>query len=88
MQAAIKLSVNVGKDHTIHLPESIPEGPADVIVLLEPFDAAGRRRTEMAERRRRSLGAAAGQFTVPEDFDAPLPAEILRYFEGGEPEGQ
>ena len=30
------------------------------------------------------LGLAAGQFTVPEDFDAPLPPEVLAGFLGEE----
>ena len=30
----------------------------------------------------RPIGLAAGQFTVPDDFDAPLPENILRDFEG------
>jgi prevent-host-death family protein len=30
----------------------------------------------------RSFGLDAGAFTVPDDFDAPLPEEILRGFEG------
>lgn len=30
----------------------------------------------------RPFGLCAGAFTVPEDFDAPLPEEILRDFEG------
>jgi antitoxin (DNA-binding transcriptional repressor) of toxin-antitoxin stability system len=29
----------------------------------------------------RPFGLAAGQFTVPDDFDAPLPDDILREFE-------
>jgi len=31
---------------------------------------------------RRPFGLAAGQFTVPADFDAPLPDAVLREFEG------
>ncbi len=31
---------------------------------------------------RRRLGTLAGQFQVPDDFDAPLPEEILAGFEG------
>ncbi len=31
----------------------------------------------------RPFGLCAGEFTVPEDFDAPLPEEVLRAFEGG-----
>lgn len=30
----------------------------------------------------RPFGLAAGAFAVPDDFDAPLPDEILRGFEG------
>jgi len=30
----------------------------------------------------RPVGLCAGQFFVPADFDAPLPEEILREFEG------
>jgi prevent-host-death family protein len=30
----------------------------------------------------RRLGIAAGQFTVPDDFDAPLPPEIEDLFHG------
>jgi antitoxin (DNA-binding transcriptional repressor) of toxin-antitoxin stability system len=30
----------------------------------------------------RPFGLCAGEFTVPDDFDAPLPEELLREFEG------
>ena len=30
----------------------------------------------------RPFGLCAGEFTVPDDFDEPLPEEILRAFEG------
>jgi antitoxin (DNA-binding transcriptional repressor) of toxin-antitoxin stability system len=30
----------------------------------------------------RPYGLCAGEFTVPEDFDAPLPEDILNAFEG------
>ncbi|HEX3529165.1 MAG TPA: type II toxin-antitoxin system prevent-host-death family antitoxin [Thermoanaerobaculia bacterium] len=30
----------------------------------------------------RPFGLCAGAFTVPDDFDAPLPEDILRDFEG------
>ena len=30
----------------------------------------------------RPFGLAAGEFVVPDDFDAPLPADVLREFEG------
>jgi antitoxin (DNA-binding transcriptional repressor) of toxin-antitoxin stability system len=31
----------------------------------------------------RPFGLCAGEFTVPDDFDSPLPEEILRGFEAG-----
>ena len=33
-QNAIKLLVEVGADHTIRLPDDVPIGPAEVIVLI------------------------------------------------------
>jgi antitoxin (DNA-binding transcriptional repressor) of toxin-antitoxin stability system len=33
--------------------------------------------------RRSSLGQDRGMFTVPDDFNAPLPEDILVAFEGG-----
>jgi len=35
-----------------------------------------------SNERLRPFGLCAGEFTVPHDFDAPLPEEILRQFEG------
>ncbi len=35
-----------------------------------------------AQHRPRPFGLCAGEFTVPDDFDEPLPEEILRAFEG------
>jgi prevent-host-death family protein len=35
-----------------------------------------------ATRSPRPFGLAAGAFVVPDDFDAPLPDELLRAFEG------
>lgn len=34
-------------------------------------------------RARRVLGALAGRLRIPDDFDAPLPDEVLDDFEGG-----
>ena len=33
-------------------------------------------------RRRRRLGLLDGRFTIPDDFNAPLPASVLRGFAG------
>ncbi|AFY35067.1 type II toxin-antitoxin system Phd/YefM family antitoxin [Calothrix sp. PCC 7507] len=34
-------------------------------------------------KQQRPFGLCAGEFTVPDDFDAPLPEDILNAFEGG-----
>jgi prevent-host-death family protein len=34
-----------------------------------------------AQQYQRPFGLAAGQFTIPDDFDAPLPDQIVREFE-------
>jgi prevent-host-death family protein len=37
------------------------------------------------EKEKRFLGMFHGQFSVPEDFDAPLPEDLLDLFEGKKP---
>lgn len=46
------------------------------IAKLVPFRASPNRRD--------SLGLDRGRFIVPEDFNAPLPEDILAAFEGGD----
>lgn len=38
--------------------------------------------TPPSTTQRRVLGRLAGQLTVPQDFDAPLPSDMLDAFEG------
>jgi len=38
------------------------------------------------QKSRRVLGILRGEFTVPDDFDAPLPDELLDLFEGRTPQ--
>ena len=46
------------------------------VAKLVPFQAR--------RDRRASLGQDRDRFTVPDDFDAPLPQDILAAFEGGQ----
>lgn len=39
------------------------------------------RQRSVASPRQRPYGLCQGEFTVPNDFDAPLPEELLRDFE-------
>jgi hypothetical protein len=79
MDHAIRLRVVIGDDHTIRLPDEVPTGEAEIIVLM-PADAD---RARKVETRRRMFGRLRGKATVANDFDAPLPDEVLRDFEGG-----
>jgi hypothetical protein len=60
------------------------------VLLLEPVRLAETRRAlvtilddspEPHAQTLRPVGLAAGEFVVPEDFDEPLPPEILALFE-------
>ena len=79
MEQAIRLRVTIGDDHLIHLPDEVPTGEAEIIVLMR--GEAGGSRT--AEARRLMFGRLRGKATIADDFDAPLPEEILSDFEGG-----
>jgi hypothetical protein len=50
----------------------------EVIVVEEEVPSE----IEAPPRGQRPLGLLRGQFVVPDDFDAPLPSEIQRYFDG------
>jgi hypothetical protein len=85
VQSAVRLRVHIAKDHTVRLPDDLPEGGAEIIVLYDappPSDERARK----AALRRASFGADAGLFTVPDDFDEPLPPDVQRFFEGEDDE--
>ncbi len=64
-------------DHIIwqdEIPEGLTNGVlVDIIVTMVEPDA---------QRKPRPYGLAKGDFIVPDDFDDPLPEEILAGFEG------
>ncbi|MEH2135455.1 type II toxin-antitoxin system Phd/YefM family antitoxin [Nostoc sp.] len=59
-----------------HGEEIIISNKGIPIAKLVPFRTSSNRRD--------SLGQDKGRFVVPEDFNAPLPDEMLAAFEGGE----
>ena len=73
------VNIHAAKTHLSRLIDEVAEGEEVVIAKagrpvarLVPIGKAPRRRT---------LGSLAGRLTVPRDFDAPLPDEILAAFE-------
>jgi prevent-host-death family protein len=80
MVMAVEVNVHEAKTHLSRLLERAMEGEEVIImragrklVRLDPMETAPVQR---------KLGTAKGDFVVPEDFDAPLPEEILVEFEG------
>lgn len=76
---SIEVSVHEAKTHLSRLLEQALAGEEVIIrrsgrllVRLTPVATAPSRR---------KLGTAKGDFIVPDDFDAPLPDEVLQGFE-------
>ena len=53
-----------------------------LIVLDADRPVAEIRPVARPEKTPRPFGLCAGEFTVPDDFDTPLPEDVLRQFEG------
>ena len=53
-------------------PQMLPEKGSGLLTILNPSASAVPR----------PIGLAKGEFTVPDDFNAPLPEDVLRGFEG------
>ncbi|MBA3920976.1 MAG: type II toxin-antitoxin system Phd/YefM family antitoxin [Nostocaceae cyanobacterium] len=58
------------------------EAGVSFIILQADKAIAELKPIQTSSKRLRPFGLCAGEFTVPDDFDAPLPEEILSAFEG------
>ena len=58
------------------------EAGEHLVVVRNGRPVAELRPVPVTQRGPRPFGLCRGEFTVPDDFDAPLPEEILRAFEG------
>ena len=84
MTHAIRVHTRVESD-TLRIPElvSLVGKRVEVIVLEEEgAEDHGEREVQSVEAPRRKLGALRGMVKIPEDFDDPLPEDVLRTFEG------
>ncbi|MBE9168761.1 type II toxin-antitoxin system Phd/YefM family antitoxin [Pleurocapsales cyanobacterium LEGE 06147] len=54
----------------------------ETFVILQADKPIAELRPIASNKQLRPFGLCAGEFTVPEDFDAPLPEDLLRAFEG------
>jgi hypothetical protein len=68
------LTVEVAIDHgrvSAKGTQALPEKATGLLTILEPKTTQPR-----------PIGLAKGRFSVPDDFNAPLPEEVVRMYEG------
>jgi prevent-host-death family protein len=74
--------VNIHEAKT-HLSRLVDEANAgQEVVIAKSGKPVARLIAFRAKTERRKLGPLAGQFSVPDDFDAPLPDDAIADFEG------
>ena len=81
---AVEFQANV-KNGIIEIPaqyRSQLKQRVRVIVLAEPDDQPSSLIDQLLETPLRPFGLGRGEFNVPDDFDAPLPEQVIREFEG------
>jgi hypothetical protein len=66
------LEVEIDHGHVISTgPEALPDKATGLLTILTP-----------PLSQPRPIGLAKGEFTVPDDFNAPLSEDVLQMFEG------
>ncbi len=73
------LNIHAAKTHFSRLIEEVEDGE-EVIIAKAGKPIA--RLVPMKKTTKRKLGLLKGRLIVPDDFDAPLPDEVLAAFEG------
>ena len=71
------VGVHEAKTHLSRLLERVSAGE-EIAITRRGEEVA--RLVPAAGRHRRRLGVDAGRFEVPDDFDAPLPSDVLAAF--------
>ncbi len=74
------VNIHEAKTHLSRLLQEVSEGAE--IVIAKAGKPVARLVSVRPARKRRKLGWLAGRFTVPDDFDAPLPDDVIADFEG------
>ena len=76
------VNIHAAKTHLSRLLDAVADGEEILIARagrpvarLVPLQGA-------SVPQRRQLGRLVGRFSVPEDFDAPLPEDVVNGFEG------
>ena len=75
-----QVNVHEAKTHLSRLLEEVETG--EEIVVAKAGRPVAKLSPIRAKGRRRKLGLLDGKFRIPDDFNAPLPDEILDAFSG------
>jgi prevent-host-death family protein len=73
-------SVGVHEAKT-HLSRLLDQAAAGEDIVIERRGTPVARLVPIAGAERRSFGSDLGRFTVPDDFDEPLPDDVIAVFE-------
>ncbi len=74
----MEVNIHDAKTHLSKLLERVALG--EEIIIAKAGKPVARLVPIKARKRKRPLGLARGEFSVPDDFDAPLPPEIEEGF--------
>lgn len=74
------INIHEAKTHLSRLVEDAAAG--EEVIIAKAGKPVARLVALAKPAERRKLGVLAGKIVVPDDFDAPLPDEILAVFEG------
>ena len=76
-----RVSVEQIKSDLAAYLQRVEDGETILVVRSDKPVAELRPVSKESAPQRRPFGLCAGEFTVPDDFDAPLPEEVLADFE-------
>jgi len=75
------INIHEAKTHLSKLVEEANEGKE--VIIAKAGKPMARLIPVHSGRKDRKLGPLTGRFSIPADFDAPLPEELIALFEGG-----
>lgn len=75
------VNIHAAKTHLSRLVDDVAAG--DEIIIAKHGKPIARLVPLQPKAGKRVLGRLAGKLRVPDDFDAPLPDEVLKEFLGG-----
>jgi prevent-host-death family protein len=74
------INIHAAKTQLSRLVDAAAAG--EEIIIAKAGKPVARLGPLVGAQRRRRLGVLAGKLSVPKDFDAPLPDEVIEAFEG------